>query len=93
MAVTVKLRSKKQGEINKFLTKFYNINTDIIESLEWKKEYQNPVELSDILGVFADNYKNFNIQMWICLDKNVYINITNKNANKIIKYLYERYPY
>ena len=39
------------------------------------------------------NLDNFNIVMWISLDKGVYINVTTDNADSLIKYLYERYPY
>jgi len=31
--------------------------------------------------------------MWVSLDKGVYINVTTDNADSLIKYLYERYPY
>ena len=93
MAVSVKLHSKKLGEINKFLSRFYNTNLDLNEDLEWQKEYQNPIEISDILGAFVDNISDFDLNMWICLDKNIFINVTNSNADKIIKYLFERYPY
>lgn len=93
MSVTVKLRSSKKGELNKFLSKYYNTNLNISENLQWENTYKNPIEISDIIGVFVDNYNNFNLNMWICLDKYIYINVTDKNANKIIKYLFERYPY
>ena len=93
MSVIVKLHSKNKGEINKFLTKFYNTNLNINEKLEWEKEYKNPIEISDIIGAYVDNYTEYKIAMWICLDKNIFINITDINANKIIRYLFERYPY
>lgn len=93
MLVTVKLKSKKENEINKFLCKFYNTNLDIPNSLSWENEYQNPIELSDIIGIFVDNIDNFDISMWINLDKDLFLRITEKNANDIIKYLFERYPY
>ena len=93
MAVTVKLRSKKIGEIDKFLTKFYETNANIYKELEWQKDYQNPIEISDIIGAFVDNLDSYDLNMWICLDKNIFINVTDVNANKIIKYLFERYPY
>ncbi len=94
MSVKVKLHSQKKGEINKFLSKFYNTDLRIYESIEWEKEFINPIEISDIIGTYVDNYADFNdINMWICLDKNIFINISNLNANKIIKYLFERYPY
>ena len=31
--------------------------------------------------------------MWVSLDKGVFINVTEENADNLIKYLYERYPY
>ena len=91
--VIVKLQSQKNDEINKFLSKYYNTDVNIKSCTSWKKEYKNPIEISDIIGVFIDNLNSFDISMWICLDKNIFINITNSNANEIIKYLFERYPY
>lgn len=93
MLVTVKLRSQKKGEIDKFLSKFYNTNLNIFDKLTWEKEYKNPIELSDIVAAFIDNIENYNLSMWICLDKNIFINVNDSNANDIIKYLFERYPY
>ena len=34
-----------------------------------------------------------NIKMWVNLDKDIYIKISEQNANTVIKYLFERYPY
>ena len=93
MYVTVNLYSEKKGELNKFLSKFYNINLEIYQDFTWEKQYANPIELAEIVGVFLDNIEDFFIHMWICLDKNVYININEQNGNEIIKYLYERFPY
>lgn len=93
MITTLKLVSKKNGEINKFLSKFYNTNLNIENKLKFRKEYNNPIELAEIIGVFIDNIDNYEIKMWISLDKDVFINITENNANNIIKYLFERYPY
>lgn len=72
-----------------------DLNSDSIEPeiLEWKKEYQNPIEIADILGTFIENDDKFDIVMWISLDKGAYIKITPNNADSIIRYLYERYPY
>ena len=93
MLVTVKLRSKKKREINNFLSMFYETNLDIPEALFWQHEYPNPIEASDIIGAFIDNIDLFNFRMWLCLDKDVYINITSQNGNDVIKYLFERFPY
>lgn len=103
MCSTVKFYSNKDGEIFNFLSRYYKTSDEsykniqvlnvYLHSLEWEKEYKNPVEIATILGVFVDNIEDFQITMWICLDKGYYINITPNNADSIIRYLYERYPY
>lgn len=94
MSVVVNLYSNKKEEIFKFIKKFNNQeNLQNKNALEWKKEYNNPIEIADIIGVFIDNNENFDINMWISLDKDFFINITDNNADQIIRYLFERYPY
>ena len=93
MLVTVNLYSQKKGEINRFLSHFYNTSFDIENHLTWEKKYTNPIELAEIIGTFIDNCDDYYVTMWICLDKNVFVRITSENANDIIKYLYERFPY
>ena len=93
MKTIVNLYSNDNGEINKFLSKFYNVNLNIDDNLKWKKIYENPVEIAEIVGVYADNFEKFKINMWISLDEGFYVKITEKNANELIKYLYERFPY
>lgn len=97
----VQFYSNKDGEIFNFLSRYNNDNSykniqnlDVsLHSLEWQKEYENPIEVATVLGVFADNIDDFDIVMWISLDKGYYIKITPNNADSIIRYLYERYPY
>lgn len=91
--VKAKFHSSKKGEINRFLSKFYNIDLGLENDLIYEKEYSNPIELSDIIGVYIDNQEKYDLHLWICLDKNIFIYVTNSNANEIIKYLFERYPY
>lgn len=93
MSCLIHLNSNKKGEINKFLSKFYNTSFEIENDLEWKKKYQNPIEIAEIIGTFIDNSDDFDIFMWISLDKDIFIFITENNADSIIRYLYERYPY
>ena len=94
MNVEVNLYSTKQFEIYKFLTKFYNKDiTSKKDVLKWAKKFDNPVEIADIVGVFIDNKDKFEINMWISLDKGIFINVTKNNVDSIIKYLYERFPY
>ncbi len=91
--VTVNLFSEKEGEVNKFLSHFYNTNLDLDSALKWNKEYNNPIEMVEIIGTYVDNIENFSLNMWISLDKDIYLHVTEQNANDIIKYLYERFPY
>lgn len=93
MIATVRLYSDKKGELNQFLSRFYNTNLQIEQDLKWKKEYANPIELAEIVGTFADNSDSYQIRMWISLDRDIFIHITEENADHIIKYLYERFPY
>ena len=94
MVATVNLYTDKKGELNKFLSRFYNSNFDELQnSLSWEKDYKNPIEIAEIVGTFIDHSEDYLLSMWICLDKDVFINVTEENANSIIKYLYERFPY
>ena len=98
MGTIVKLFSNEKGEIYKFLNRFYNktsINIDEEKSslLEWEKLYKNPIEIADIIGVFMDNKDDFRINMWVSLDKDVLINVSENNVDELIRYLYERFPY
>jgi len=89
----VYLYSNKENEIKKFLEKYYQENITLNSSLKWKKKYTNPIEIVDIIGTFIDNNENYQINMWISLDENLLINVTDSNVDKIIRYLFERYPY
>ena len=93
MIATINLYSNKKGELNRFLSSFYNTDLEIENNLNWENKYKNPIELADLIGTFVDNNDDFNITMWICLDKDLFIRVTKRNANDIIKYLYERFPY
>ena len=96
MSTIVNLYSDKRGEIKRFLDSFYekkedNFNKD--ELFKWEKVFNNPVEISDIIGTLIENNDNFKINMWVSFDKNIFINVTENNADKIIRYIFERYPY
>lgn len=93
MSVTVSLYSTENGEIARFLHDFYEKNIEIKNGLEWEEEFKNPTQSASIIGAFIDNNKKFKINMWVSLDTGFYINVTDFNADKIIRYLYERYPY
>ncbi len=91
--VSVNLYSEDSKELEEFLSLFYNSTFNINNVLNWEHKYENPIEIAGIIGAFVDNIEKFKIMMWISLDKGVYIHVTNENANNLIKYLFERYPY
>ena len=91
--VTVNLFSEKQGEVNKFLSQLYNTNLNIEKQKSWEKNYANPVEVADIIGIYIDNIDTYTLNMWVSLDTGIYLHVTDENGNAIIKYLYERFPY
>ena len=91
MGAIVNLYSKNNNEISRFLNNYSEEKVNNI--LEWKKEFKNPIEIADIIGVFIDNKEDYDINMWISLDKDFFINVTDNNADQIIRYLFERYPY
>lgn len=92
MESTITLFSNKKGELNKFLSNFFNTNMELHNNLNWQKKYDNPIEMTELIGTFIDNYLDYDINLWICLDNNVYIKVTEKNADNLIRYIFERYP-
>ena len=98
MDFIVKLYSNTEKEINRFLKSFYNKSNSFLipekeNLLEWQKKYQNPLEIVDMIGTFIENNDQYKINMWVSLDKDVFINITEQNADDLIRYIYERYPW
>ena len=93
MYTIVNLYSDKSGEISKFVHDFYNTNIVLENDLKWEKKYDNPIEIADIIGTFIDNNDKYKINMWISIYEGTFINVTNDNAYRLIKYLYERFPY
>lgn len=91
--VSVNLYSTNSKELERFLGSFYNSSFNINNDLNWEHKYENPIELTEIIGAFMDNFEDFKITMWVSLDKGVYIHVTKDNGDGLIKYLYERYPY
>ena len=93
MYTIVNLYSKENGEINRFLSSFYNKEIILENDLKWENKYENSIEIADIIGAFIDNNDKYKINMWISLDEGAFLNVSNDNADSIIRYLYERFPY
>lgn len=95
MQAVVRLYSILPNEIERFLTNFYgNTNFEKTDNpKEWQKQYPNPIEIVDIIGAYTENIEDFNMTMWISIDTGVFIKVTPDNADELIRYLYERFPY
>lgn len=92
MNSTVYLYSMNKNEIEKFLSCFFQKDI-VLDKNEWEYIYENPVDMAAIIGAFIDNTDKYKITMWVSIDKGFSINVTDHNADQIIKYLYERFPY
>ena len=95
MKTFIKLFTNKTGEISRFLKHFYSSKETFANDsvLEWEKTFENPIEMAEMIGVFIDNIDDYKINMWVCLDENMLINVTKNNVDDLIRYLYERFPY
>lgn len=94
MNATIRLYSDKEGEISSFLSRFFQkkeINME--DEFLWQKEYENPLEMIDMMGALIENQEDYKINMWISLDQDLFVNITKSSIDSVIRYLYERYPY
>ena len=93
MNTIVDLYSEVPGEISRFLYNYFGKKVPIKNGLKWEKVFDNPIEMADIVGTFIDNKDSYRINMWVSLDEDAFINVTENNADNLIRYLYERYPY
>ena len=92
MLAFVNINSSKKGEVNRFLSNFYNHDLKLEEN-NWEKKFSNPIEIAELIGVYIDNYEDYDITFWFSLDAGIVVKVDKFNANEIIKYLYERFPY
>lgn len=93
MKPSINLFSEKSGEIQSFLEAYYSKKIDLKEDLVYKEEFETPIEMINIISCFIDNNNKFQINLWISIDNDVYICVTDDNLNSLIQYFYERYPY
>jgi len=86
MALTVSLWSRKEGEIKRFLERFYQkeINMDY-DVDKWVYVYNKPLESIDIISAVMDNQDEFQIGVCIQIDNGDIHIVTSENHNDIIK--------
>lgn len=86
MAITVNLWSKKEGEIKKFLERYYEKDVNMDDDVEqWIYVYNKPLEAIDMISVLMDNNDKYQISLCIQVDKCDVHPVTVENHNDIIK--------
>ena len=92
MFYNVTLFCESTNNLKNFLKLFFSHEINLKNELYYEKEYGNPIDMIELITTIIDNNNKFNIAIWINIDKNIYINVTENNLEKIIRYLLERYP-
>lgn len=88
----VNLFSESTKNLEKFLNLFYSKKIKLNKKLAYEESFENPIEMIELISTIIDNNDKFDIGIWISIDKNLFINVTESNLDKIIRYLLERYP-
>ena len=83
--------SETKENLKDFLNKFYHTSFSLTEA-KFEKEFDNPIDMIEIISTLIDNNEIYPVGIWISIDKDIFISITENNLDKIIKYLLERYP-
>ena len=85
------LFTETKENLEDFLDKFYNMSFSLSD-LKFEKEFDNPIDMIEIISTLIDNNERYPIGIWVSINKDIFINITENNLNTIIKYFLERYP-
>lgn len=86
MSLTVNLWSRKEGELQRFLERYYESKIEVVDNEEgWFCEYDRPVEAVDIISAVVDNNDKFQIIICIQLNDGQLYHVTPANHNEIIR--------
>lgn len=86
MAIVVNLWSGKNGEIKRFLERYYRKDIKMDDDVnQWIYVYNNPLDSVDIISALMDNIDKYRIGMCIQVDQGDLHPVTIENHNDIIK--------
>jgi len=86
MSITVNLWTKKEGEIRRFLEKYYEDEVIIDEDVDqWSYVYREPLESVDIISALMDNSHQYDIKLGVQVNHGDLYPVTEKNHNDVIK--------
>lgn len=88
---TLNIFSENKDNLQIFLNKFYQDYFEIKE-FKYEKNFDNPIDMIEIISTLIDNNEKYPAGIWISIDKDIFINVSELNLDKIIRYLFERYP-
>lgn len=88
----IRFYSENNYDIEKFLSSFYEKDFILENKSYYEMDFDSPIQAIDILSCYSENEEKFDLNLWISLDQDIFILITEENINEIIKYIYERYP-
>lgn len=92
MSVSISLWSNMQGEIQNFLSSYYQKDVQYNEELRsWTSDFYNPLETIDIISALMDNVHKYKVTMYIHMENGYLHKITEENYNDVIKGLLELY--
>lgn len=86
MSIIVNLWSSKEGEIKRFLEKYYDKKVNMDEDVsQWIYVYKKPLDAVDMISAVMDNSDKYKIAMCIQVDEGDIHPVTAENHNDIIK--------
>ncbi len=86
MSITVNLWSGKNGEIKRFLERYYGKDVYLDEDVDnWIYVYNKPVDAVDIISAVIDNNDKYRINICIQVNEGDVHPITAENHNDVIK--------
>lgn len=86
MAIVVNLWSRRNGEIKRFLERFYEKEIKMDEDVDqWIYVYNKPLDAVDMISTVIDNNDKYQISVCVQVDKGDVHPVTVENHNDIIK--------
>lgn len=86
MSITVNLWSKKEGEIKRFLEKYYQDEVIMDEDVDqWSYVYREPLKSVDIISALMDNTHKYEIALGVQVNNGDLYPVTEENHNDVIK--------
>jgi len=92
MPITVNLLSENEGILKSFLDTYYEKDCKIDNDVsEWINIFNKPLEAIELISSVVDNSDSFDINLKICMDAGIFVEVTQQNVNDIIKFMLFRY--